>query len=155
MRDRRAEDEASRLGAEDEVGFFSLPHSASFVDRVLERHRVGQERRDVLEADARLRPVRDLPDLLGEIHPIMLTQPPERAPEELAQLLRELRERLEILETGTAALGIAARKAGADELLDQPGLAVGGRPEAAQVPRRNAERASWPQASAISASTRG
>src|SRR5207302_1151267 len=44
------------------------------LDRVRERLRVGQERRDILEADAFLWPVRDLANLLGEIHPIMLTQ---------------------------------------------------------------------------------
>src|SRR5206468_12449039 len=50
------------------------PPLRELVDRVPERLGVGEQRRDVFEADALLRPVRDLADFLGEIHPIMLTQ---------------------------------------------------------------------------------
>ena len=42
--------------------------------RSSEQFRFREKRRDVLEADPRLRPVGDLTNLLGEIHPIMLTQ---------------------------------------------------------------------------------
>src|SRR6266540_3168730 len=72
--DRGPEDEAARFGAEDEIGLLRAPPLRELLDRVRERIRVGEQRRDVLEADARLRPVGDLADLFGEIHPIMLTQ---------------------------------------------------------------------------------
>src|SRR5205823_7152830 len=73
-RDRGAEDEAPRLRAEDELRCAQLPPPGELVDRVREGYRVGEQRRHVLEADARLGPVRDLADFLGEVHPLMLTQ---------------------------------------------------------------------------------
>ena len=62
LRDRRAEDEAARLRAEHEVRLALRRPRRELVDRLRERLGVEQERRDVLEADARLREVRDLAD---------------------------------------------------------------------------------------------
>src|SRR2546423_8627400 len=58
----------------------------------------------------------------------------EVAPEEqLRELLCDLGEGLELLDAGLAALGVARAQRGRDELVQQPGLAVGRRAERAQM----------------------
>src|SRR5439155_27076175 len=74
LRDRGTEDEPSSLRTEHQVGLLLRPPLREPLDRISERPGIRQQRGDVLEADALLRPVRDLTDLLGEIHRIMLTQ---------------------------------------------------------------------------------
>src|SRR5438105_8422034 len=61
--DRRSEDEAARLRAEDEVRLLRLRPGSELLDRLPQRLRVGEERHDVPEDDALLREVRDVPDL--------------------------------------------------------------------------------------------
>src|SRR5919197_564197 len=73
-RDRSAEDEAARLRAEHEVGVALLGPRSELLDRLPQRLRIGEQRHDVLEDDARLREVGDVANLLGEIHVTMLTQ---------------------------------------------------------------------------------
>src|SRR5437660_12102202 len=63
-RNRGAEDEPTRLGAKDEVRLLRAPPLRELVDRVRERVRIGEQWRDVLEADAGLGPVGDLADRL-------------------------------------------------------------------------------------------
>ena len=74
VRDRSPEDEPARLGTDDQVGLLLCPPLRKLVDRILEGLGIREQRRDVLEPDTRLGPVRYLSNLLGEIHPIMLTQ---------------------------------------------------------------------------------
>src|SRR5581483_2443169 len=59
--------------------------------------------------------------------------------EELRELGRALAHRLEVLQTGAAALGRPRAERGRDERLEQAGLAVGRRAERAQVARRDPE----------------
>ena len=67
VRDRRAEDEAARLHADDDVDV-ALPHPLHEpVDGRLERLAVLEERRDVLEQDARLGEVGDVADARREV----------------------------------------------------------------------------------------
>ena len=67
------------------------------------------------------------------------TQPHVAPEEELRELLRELGERLQVLEPGLAALGVARAERRRDELLEQRRLPVGGGAERAQVAGVDAE----------------
>ena len=59
---RRGEDEAARLDADDGVDLLPLELGGERVDDPAEALGVLQERRDVVEVDARLREVRHLAD---------------------------------------------------------------------------------------------
>src|SRR5207245_5817065 len=59
--------------------------------------------------------------------------------QKLGQILRELGEGLEILQPGLTPLEVTRAQSRGDDGLEQPGLAVGRRPERAQVSRRGAE----------------
>src|SRR5581483_5657871 len=133
--DRRAEDEAARLGPEDEVGL-ALPHPAGEVgDRLAEGLGVGEQRRDVLEPDPGGREVRHLPDLRPQVgHGLGARDVPHAAPEEEGgELLRQLGERLEVAQPRRAPLGVPRAERRRHELVEQRRLAVGGRAEGAQV----------------------
>ena len=65
-RHRRAEDEAARLHADDDVDLLAPVGLEHEVDRLAVRGRILQQRRDVVEQDPRLREVRDLADLLAK-----------------------------------------------------------------------------------------
>ena len=65
--DRSAEDEAARLGAEDDVRLLLLHPAGEIADGLLQRRRVREQRRDVLEPHARRREVGDLPDLRAQV----------------------------------------------------------------------------------------
>ena len=56
----------------------------------------------------------------------------------MGKLLRRFGERAQVVETGAPALGVARAQRRQDERLEQAGLAVGSRPERAQVPRCDA-----------------
>src|SRR5207344_2475362 len=63
----------------------------------------------------------------------------EIAPEEqLRELLRQLGQRLELLDAGLPSLGVAGAQRRRHELVQQAGLAVCGGAERPQVPRRDA-----------------
>src|SRR5690625_380383 len=66
-----SQDESTRLDPDDYVdGGLSVrcqPRSCQAVDRAAERVRIAQQRRDVLEQDARRGPVRYVPDVVGEV----------------------------------------------------------------------------------------
>ena len=121
-------------------GCFSFTQSASSRDRLLQRRGVGEQRRDVLEPDARRREVRDLADLRAEVDHVpglSLGQFSQVAPEEQRrQLARELGELLQVVQPLRAALVAAGAQRRRDELLEQRRLAAGGGAEGAQVPRR-------------------
>src|SRR5262249_53124210 len=67
-RDRRAEDEAPRFSAEDQIRLLRRGPRRQLGDGLIESLRVREKRRDVLETDAGLRPIRDLPDLGLQVH---------------------------------------------------------------------------------------
>ena len=122
-------------------GLCCLRPRAELGDRLRQRVGVGEQRRHVLEPDARLRPVRDLPDLLLQLHARSLRdQAAETAPEQaLRQLLRELAERLQVARALLPPLGVPRAERGRDRRLEQARLAVDGRAERAQVAGRDAE----------------
>ena len=57
----------------------------------------------------------------------------------MRELLRDARERFEVVERSLSALGIARAESWRDELLDERRLAPGGRQDRAQMPRIDAE----------------
>ncbi len=62
-----AEDEPPRLGAQHDVGLPRLRELRQPLHRLVQSLIVGQERHDVLEDDAALGEVRDVPDLRGQV----------------------------------------------------------------------------------------
>src|SRR5262249_53351948 len=64
---RRADDEAARLDTEHHVGRAAIA-LGQVVDGPSERRPVGQQRRDVLEDDARLGEVRNVADVALQLH---------------------------------------------------------------------------------------
>ncbi len=66
IRDRRGEDEAARLDADDAVDSGVGEAGDEIVDRPTERRRVAEQRCDVAEDDARLGIVDDVSDVLAE-----------------------------------------------------------------------------------------
>src|ERR671918_1240496 len=65
--ERRAQDEPARLGAEDQVWLARLGELGELLDGLAQRLRIRQQRHDVLEDDAALREVRDVPNAGGEV----------------------------------------------------------------------------------------
>ena len=114
LRDRRAEIEAARLGAEDR-GRAPAPPSRRRARRRPARSAavVEQERRDVLEADPGLREVLDLADVALQVERRSLADESMDVAreEELGQLLRGLRQRLEVLDRRRGAAPGCARGA--------------------------------------------
>ena len=78
--DRRAEAEAACFGAEHEVGVPALDPRRELADRLPQRLGVGEQRRDVLEADAGSREVLNLADHGAKI--VSLRQVSQLAPVE-------------------------------------------------------------------------
>jgi hypothetical protein len=68
-RQRPAEDEASRLGGDDQVDPERTCMFRQQADRVIERPRIEQKRSDVLEDDPRLGEVRNVADAVAEVDP--------------------------------------------------------------------------------------
>ena len=153
-RDRRAEDEAARLGPDDEVGVLGGdpgPRARTIV--WLERGGVGQQRRDVLEPDPGGREVVDLADARAQVDRAHRRPPSlSRAVAHGAAISRTSRQRsrlasswarsvrrLEVGEPGGAPLGVARAQRGGDHLVEQRGLAVGRGAERPQVAGVDAE----------------
>jgi hypothetical protein len=67
-RQRSAEDESPRLGGDDQVDPEGACVFGQQPDRVIECSRIEQERRDVLEDDARPREVGYVADVVAEIY---------------------------------------------------------------------------------------
>ena len=142
--ERAAEDEASRLGAQDDVRLERPRELLQPVDRLAEVRRVGDERHQVLEDDPGLGEVRDVADAVaqversprGHVATLPLGEESQLTPEEEPrELLRRLGERLQVLEAGLAPLGVARSERGRDELLEQARLAPGRVAEGPQMPR--------------------
>src|SRR5439155_13759978 len=66
--DGAAEDESTRLRGRDDVDIALGGELGNAIDRLAERLRLKQERRDVAEDDARLREVRDVADVFAEVY---------------------------------------------------------------------------------------
>jgi hypothetical protein len=66
-RDRAAEDEAARLRCNHDVDLQLAGVTSEQLDGVLQRRRVEQQRRDVLEDDPLLRKVRDVPYVSAKV----------------------------------------------------------------------------------------
>ena len=66
-RDRRAQDEPACLSAEHEIGSLPPHPRRELGNRLLQSRGVGEERRDVLEADAGRRKIRYLADLRSQV----------------------------------------------------------------------------------------
>src|SRR6266545_7469632 len=139
--ERRPEDEPSGLGPEDQIGLARLGELRELLHRLVQPVGIGEQRHDVLEDDAALREVRDIPDLGGQVHRRSLAghERAKRAPEEeLRELLRERRERLEIFEPTLPSLRVPRAQGGSDDLLEQPGLAVRACSKAPEIARLDA-----------------
>ena len=105
--------------------------------------RVGDQRHQILEDDPWLGEVRHVADAIAQIQcrprghrgTLALREESQLAPEEEPrELLRRLRERLEVVEAGLPALGVARTERRCDELFEEAGLAPGRVPERPQVP---------------------
>src|SRR5215207_1766453 len=139
--ERRSEDEPPGLGPEDQIGLAGLGELRELLHRLVQPVGVREQRHDVLEDDAALREVRDVPDLGGQVHRRSLAghERAKRAPEEeLRELLRERRERLEIFQPTLPSLRVPGAQGGSDDLLEQPGLAVRACPKAPEIARLDA-----------------
>ena len=140
--ERRAEDEAARLGAEDEVRLARLGALRELLDRLVQRLRVGEQRHDVLEDDPALREVRDVADLRRQVHCGALSGD-ERAhePRQKSSWESSCESRASASRSSSPAvapLGVAGAERRRHDLLEQAGLALGAGPEAPQVARRDA-----------------
>src|SRR6185295_2515261 len=72
--------------------------------------------------------------------PLVARQLPEIAPEEqLRELLGQLGQGLQLLDGSLPALRVAGAERGRNELLEQPGLSVGGGAEGPEMPSRDTE----------------
>ena len=137
-RQRAAEDEAARLGRDHEVDVARrAPSSASACDRRVERRRVEQQRRDVLEDDPRLAGSRGCRGSkpAQRRHPAPTHELAQVAHQQ--QVLEVRRDGGQVLERvdapRAAALRVARAQRRRQELLQQLRLAVGRRLEHAQV----------------------
>ena len=131
----------ARLRAEHEVGLLRRHPGGQVGDRLPQRRRVGEERRDVLEADARGREVVDLADLRAQVdgaHWAAISRTSRHSSSAASSCASSV-SACRSLSAGRAALGVARAQRRRDELLEQRRLAVGRRPERAQVPRVDAE----------------
>jgi hypothetical protein len=128
-RERRPEQEPARLGADDDVDV-GRRQSAQPRDRRVETGGVGEHGRDVLEADPRLREVRDLADegaqVDGHRAGTLADQPSRGSADDLAQVpdeqqvlevRRHGREVLERLDRLLPALGVARAERRSEDLL--------------------------------------
>ena len=146
VRDRGADEEAARLSPDDDVRLALLGPVGEQVDRLPERLAIGEQRHDVLEDDALLRPVGNVADLrfqpvdAGGGHQLDATCFRARQKSSCESSWRELGERAKIVERRLAPLRVARAQRRRDELLEQRGLPVGGRAEGAQVARPDPER---------------
>src|SRR5919109_632055 len=68
MRDRGAEDEAAALDSDDGVDAVVFEPRRHHLDRRLESFTMPQQRGDVIEENARLRKIRNVSDVLFQIH---------------------------------------------------------------------------------------
>ena len=70
LRHRGAEDEAAALDADHGVDALPGIRHRQQIDRRLEAGRIAQQRRDVVEEDAGLRKVRNVANVLFEVHAV-------------------------------------------------------------------------------------
>jgi len=98
--------------------------------------RVGEQGHDVLEDDPPLREVRDVPDLRAQVdgHGLADERADGSPEEELGELLRERRERLEVFEARAVTIGIVRAELRRDDLLELRRLLLGTGLEGPQVP---------------------
>ena len=140
--ERAAGDEAARLGAEHEVGLARLgPRRRGRRPSRASASAVGEQRHDVLEDDPRLREVRDVADhrLRGPSTRSWRARPAARSRQKRSceSSCASSASVWRSSSPACAALGVPRAERGRDELLEQRRLAVGGRAERAQVPRRD------------------
>ena len=144
VRERAAEDEPARLGAEHEIRPPRLRPLGEPLDRLVQRRRVCEQRHDVLEDDPRLGEVRDVADLA-------LPGPWRRLAHAAAALrsarqkrswdrsLGVLGERGQLVEARFRRSAFLARRPGAATCSSSAASRSAARAERAQVPRRQPE----------------
>ena len=140
--ERTAEDEASRLGAENDVWPKRTRELLEPVDRLAEIGRVGDERHQILEDDPGLREIRDVADAVAQVERgprrhsriLSLGEQPQLTPEEKPrELLRRRGECLQVFEPRLAPLRVPRPQGWCDKLLEQARLTSGRVAEAAEV----------------------